>query len=80
MSVADPMVEILNHQRRHSVDRQRIRATACAAFHGGNGRGEVITILLAGDRKLLQLLYTHLGSANDWSELRAAYRRYCDAS
>lgn len=55
MSVVDPKVEIVNHQRRHSVDRRRIRAAACAAFHGGNGKGEVITILLAGDRKLRQL-------------------------
>ncbi len=55
MSTGFPVVEILNHQRRHPVDRARIRATAGAAFHGGNGSGEVITILLAGDRKLRQL-------------------------
>jgi probable rRNA maturation factor len=55
MSAADPLVEILNHQRRHPVDRRRIRAAARAAFHGGHGRGEVITILLAGDLKLRRL-------------------------
>lgn len=55
MSAADPVVEIVNHQRRHPVDRPRIRAAACAAFHGGEGRGDVITVLLAGDRKLRRL-------------------------
>lgn len=55
MNTGDPVVDILNHQRRHRVDRARIRAVAGAAFHGGNGRGEVIAILLAGDRKLRQL-------------------------
>lgn len=55
MSTDEPVVEILNHQRRHRVDRSRIRAAAGAAFRGGHGSGNVITILLAGDRKLRQL-------------------------
>jgi probable rRNA maturation factor len=53
--VSDPVVEIVNLQRRHPVDRDRIRRVAGAAFRGGKGEGEVITILLAGDRKLRQL-------------------------
>jgi probable rRNA maturation factor len=52
---ATPTIEVINRQRRHRVDGGRIRRTARAAFRAGAGRGEVITILLSGDRKLRQL-------------------------
>ena len=51
----DLEVEILDRQRRFAVDGERLRRVARHAFHRAGGRGEVLTILLARDRRLRHL-------------------------
>jgi probable rRNA maturation factor len=48
-------VEIDDRQRRHAVDRARVRRAARRAHDLGGGRGGVISILLASDRRLRAL-------------------------
>ncbi len=69
------------HQLTHALGLRGDSAvfSDSALFTEGD-RGSTATALSPIDRKLLRLLYTHLGSADAWSELRAAYRRYWDAS
>jgi rRNA maturation RNase YbeY len=64
---ATPAIEVINEQRRHAIDGERIRHTARAAFQAGQGCGQVITILVSGDRKLRELNrdYRHIDRATD---------------
>ncbi len=69
------------HQLAHALGLRGDSAVfpESALFTEGD-RGSTATALSPIDRKLLRLLYTRLGSADGWSELRAAYRRHWDAS
>ena len=71
---------VIVHQLAHALGLRGDSAVFpdSAVFTQGD-RGSTATAFSPIDRKLLRLLYTHLGSANEWSELRAAYRRYWDA-
>lgn len=72
---------VIVHQLAHALGLRGDSAVfpESAMFTEGD-RGSTATALSPIDRKLLRLLYRHLGSADAWSDLRAAYRRYWDAS
>ncbi len=80
LSAAERRATIV-HQFAHALGLRGDSAVfpESAVFTEGD-QGSTATALSPIDRKLLRMLYTHLGSANDWSELRAAYQRYWDAS
>ncbi len=80
LSAAERRAAIV-HQLAHAFGLRGDSAVfpESALFTEGD-RGSTATALSPIDRKLLRLLYTHLGSADEWSVLRAAYRRYWDAS
>ncbi len=80
LSAAERRATIV-HQLAHALGLRGDSAVfpESAVFTEGD-QGSTATALSPIDRKLLRMLYTHLGSANDWSELRAAYQRYWDAS
>ena len=69
------------HQLAHALGLRGDSAVfpESALFTEGD-RVSTATAFSPIDRKLLRLLYTRLGSADAWSDLRAAYRRYWDAS
>ena len=72
---------VIVHQLAHALGLRGDSAVfpESAMFTDGD-RGSTATAFSPIDRKLLRLLYTRLGSADAWSDLRAAYRRYWDAS
>lgn len=49
------VVEVINRQRRHPVDRERVRRVARQAHRAAGGEGGAITILLTADERIREL-------------------------